>query len=342
MILSLFSYIFKNHLSSLIDLNERLQPVRNRLYANLCELPGLTVLMLGNASHGYTPDLFRNNFLSAAEKMRRIVHFSLHFDCFDQLVEVLADNCGKSVRILDIEHSAMVTDASIPAILSLKNILQLNIFACGHTTEGQARLILGLPHLLHLQRGDFLCDALAWLPWLTQENIQLGIREFFSSESYHFHTVEQMMLVAEVCPMIVKMRFMFSKEHFINFLPLKNFKNLNQLYICAGDFYSDSLIDLLELIGSQLEELDLYAVDELDMKGLAMISIYCPNLIKLGFSQCGFKQTVNELYSSGDDFEIYRRQQEVRQEQPVEEIIQHFQKLSSLKLASQCHGDYAS
>ena len=202
-------------------------------------------------------------------------------------------------------------------------------------------MLLGLPQLSNLKRGDFLCDALEWIDWLTEENVQLGIREFFSSESYHFHTIDQMMMVAKLCPKILKMRFIFSKEHFISFLPLKNFKCLNQLHICAGDFYSDNLIDLLEEIGSQLEDLDLYAVDELDMKGIAMISIYCQNLKKLGFSQCGFKRTVDEIYSEGDEYEMFRRQQEVRQEQPVEELIQHFTKLENLKLASQCHGDYA-
>ena len=325
----------------MIDLDERLQPVRNRLYGSLDKLPGVRVLLLGNASHGYTPDLFKQNFLTAAENMRRIVHFSLHFDCFDQLIHKLAENCSKTIRILDIEHSLMVTDESVSNITKMRNILELNIFACGLSAEGQANLLLGLPQLSNLKRGDFLCDALEWIDWLTEENVQLGIREFFSSESYHFHTIDQMMLVAKLCPMIIKMRFMFSKEHFISFLPLKNFKCLNQLHICAGDFYSDNLIDLLEEIGSQLEDLDLYAVDELDMKGIAMISIYCQNLKKLGFNQCGFKRTVDEIYSEGDEYEIFRRQQEVRQEQPVEELIQQFTKLENLKLASQCHGDYA-
>ena len=329
-------------LYSLVDLEERLQPVRNRLYGKLSSLSGVKVLLLGNASHGYTPDMFKHNFLSAVENMTRIVHFSLHFDCFDELVHRLSENCSQTLRMLDIEHSLMVTDESVQNITKLRNIVELNIFSCGLSTEGQAKVLLGLPQLSNLKRGDFLCDALDWIDWLTdEENIQLGIKEFFSSESYHFHTIDQMMLVAKLCPMIFKMRFMFNKEHFISFLHLKNFKYLNQLHICAGDFYSDNLIDLLEEIGSQLIDLDLYAVDELDMKGIAMISIYCQNLKKLGFSQCGFKRTVDEIYSEGDEYEIFRRQQEARQEQPVEELVQHFTKLESLKLASQCHGDYA-
>ena len=40
----------------------------------------------------------------------------------------------------------------------------------------------------------------------------------------------------------------------------------------------DNLLDLLENVGEKLKDLDLYAVDQLDMKALAMISIYCKNL----------------------------------------------------------------
>ena len=66
---------------------------------------------------------------------------------------------------------------------------------------------------------------------------------------------------------------------------------MSSLNICGGDFYSDKLIDLLEQIGKRqqfwqilntfkfsgerLEELDIYAVGELDMKGVAMLTVYC-------------------------------------------------------------------
>ena len=116
---------------------------------------------------------------------------------------------------------------------------------------------------------------------------------------------------------------------------------MKHLHICAGDFYSDNLLELLEGMGEQLKDLDLYAVDEIDMKAIAMISIYCKNLVSLSFSQCGFKRTVDEIYSEGDDHEMFRREQEMRHKQPVEELVQYFRKLENFKLASQCHGDYA-
>ena len=44
--------------------------------------------------------------------------------------------------------------------------------------------------------------------------------------------------------------------------------------------FLDDLLDLLEEIGDQLLELELYAVEQLDLKAIAMISIYCKNLSK--------------------------------------------------------------
>ena len=41
---------------------------------------------------------------------------------------------------------------------------------------------------------------------------------------------------------------------------------------------SDNLIDLLEAIGLNITHLDFYAVDQIDLKAVAMISIYCRKL----------------------------------------------------------------
>lgn len=116
-------------------------------------------------------------------------------------------------------------------------------------------------------------------------------------------------------------------------------------------------MDLLEDIGENLSDLDLYAVDQLDMKALAMISIYCKKLSKvfiflkmmyskflfllvnLGFSQCGFSPTVDEMFlENGEDRGLRPTQ---RDELPVEQLVQNFEYLQSLKLTSQCSKDYA-
>ena len=47
---------------------------------------------------------------------------------------------------------------------------------------------------------------------------------------------------------------------------------------------ADNLIDLLELAGHNIADLDLYAVDQIDVKAIAMISIYCKQLGNTLFS----------------------------------------------------------
>ena len=97
--------------------------------------------------------------------MRHLVHFSLHFDSFDELVHTLADNCLKTLKVLDVEHSLAVTDDSIGHIGQFARMTDLNIFGCGFSCEGQAKLLLNSPTILNLCRGDFLCDALEWVEW---------------------------------------------------------------------------------------------------------------------------------------------------------------------------------
>ena len=53
-------------------------------------------------------------------------------------------------------------------------------------------------------------------------------------------------------------------------------------------FLIDGLCDLLEQIGHQLKKLSLVHVEEIDWRAIAIITIACPNLIKLGIQNCEF------------------------------------------------------
>ena len=92
------------------------------------------------------------------------------------------------------------------------------------------------------------------------------------------------------------------------------------------------------------------------MKALAMISIYCKklseflhsssvlcmedfSLVNLRFSQCGFSLTVDEMFMDNSEDRGLRPTQ--RDELPVEQLVQNFEFLQSLKLTSQCSKDYA-
>jgi len=270
--------------------------------------------------------------------MNRLRHFSLQCDCFDELLSVLSINCMKTLKILDVENSLLVTDTSVAAIASFQNLVDLNIFGCGMSSEGQAKILMALPRLVALRRGDFLCDALDWIS-CKDGDLYLKITEFSPSEDYRFHTVDQMINTSKLCPNITKMKFLFSKEHCNHFLHLANFSNLSELDIFGGDFYVDKLLDFLEMIGTRLTSLGFFYVDQLDIKALAMISIYCHNLRSLAINYCGFKKTIQELAVLDNEEEVPRPGVQVQM--PVEELVQPFLDLTSLTfLTSDCHEDY--
>ena len=61
-------------------------------------------------------------------------------------------------------------------------------------------------------------------------SLQLGIRGFWASEEYYFHSSEQLLLVARVCPRVETMLFMFKNEE-ARFQDLTAFSCL-QVNIC--------------------------------------------------------------------------------------------------------------
>ena len=79
-------------------------------------------------------------------------------------------NAKRSLRILDIEHSVLISDESVTALSQLSQLTQLSMAKTKLSTEAEAQIILSLPQLLTLPRGDFLCDALGRL--FTVNNLQ--------------------------------------------------------------------------------------------------------------------------------------------------------------------------
>ena len=158
-------------------------------------------------------------------------------------------------------------------------------------------MLLGLPYLKHLDRGDFLADVIEHFDTevmgqeakIIQKVPSLKIQEFWASEEYFFHSEEQMELVGKYCPEIRQMLFMFDKTT-CQLGVLASFPNLEDLDLWGGAFYTDGLCDLLEQIGHRLKKLSLVHIEEFDAKALAIITVTCPNLIKLGLHNCDFEE----------------------------------------------------
>ena len=67
---------------------------------------------------------------------------------------------------------------------------------------------------------------------------------------------------------------------------LSPFRYLQELHNWGGEFYTDKLKDLLELIGKQLKVLYLIHVDQIDLQAVSFISNICGSLTTLGLYNC--------------------------------------------------------
>ena len=65
----------------------------------------------------------------------------------------------------------------VTSLTRLKNLQEMNLFDTKLTDESLATILLALPKLEHLIRGDFLCDALEWIDyWVSNPDLQGRIK----------------------------------------------------------------------------------------------------------------------------------------------------------------------
>jgi hypothetical protein len=93
---------------------------------------------------------------------------------------------------------------------------------------------MGLPKLVSLPRGDFLCDVLGWIDYLEEmEDPIFLIRDFFPSQSYYFHEAWQLELASRMCPFISRMLFIFHETCVPDFLVILQ-KKFKTKYVYVG------------------------------------------------------------------------------------------------------------
>ena len=117
-------------------------------------------------------------------------------------------------------------------ISCFRRLRDINIFqnfstssrTSGLTTAEQCQILVRLKDLVHLRRGDFLCEVLEYLDSRPNlHNVRFKIEEFWPSEEYHFHNENQMCLVKKYCPNIKDAYFMFKRDPSESLSILENF-----------------------------------------------------------------------------------------------------------------------
>ena len=94
--------------------------------------------------------------------------------------------------MLDLERCKYVGgDDCVDSVLAFKQIIDLNLFDTGFDVSQLARILEGSKNSLrHLQRGDFLAEAVEAIA----EGTRLKVEEFWASEDYYFHTRQALLL----------------------------------------------------------------------------------------------------------------------------------------------------
>jgi len=113
---------------------------------------------------------------------------------------------------------------------------------------------------------------------------------------------------------------------------LNTFPNLKHLDLWGGEFYTDGIGSLLQIMGQRLTSLTLTHIEELDDRALVGISVCCPNLVTFGISSCEMVDEVN-IVGEGNDEQIARRLQESNE---TLKIMNAFLDLNVIKIETEC------
>ena len=262
--------------------------MRHVLYNKLHELSGLEVLDLGSGSAGWRTSDIEKIIIGAVSVMKNLVSFILCFDCTDNIILALTQNCSKLQR-LDVTASGSVTDRSIPPLMKCHYLKEIKLFRTSVTIPGYANLLLGHPNLEDLGRYDELGYVM--------EYIRTKIDNFqkpFSLRAFESRNVSanHLYLLVEMCPFITNFS-MLRDERIEDLSILASLNELRELKLLSCSFYTNRVNTLLNLKGSQIISLHLEHVDEIDLSALVCISQSCPEIRSLMFYNCEFLELTN-------------------------------------------------
>ena len=315
--------------------------LRTKIVDRLDSFSQLRVLIISSGSGGQW--MFKSVAKKVANGLRslnKLDTFSCKYDCCFEVIEALAESCSDSLKTLDVENSKFIDDKSLTPISRFLHLEELNIFNTKLSDESKARLLMTLPSLTRLVRGDFLCDALGWVDYLEEmEDPKFLITDFFPSQKYFFHEEWQMEMVSRMCPFINKLFFIYHETCAPNFMILSTFEYLTELCLFGGNFYTDKINELLLVRGRQLRRLNFISVLKMDYRSIATISIHCPALQSLALSNCD----IGDFRLAGDpnsDVEYDRRQAFISMATEAHETVCSMTNMEEVCIYSPCKSIY--
>ncbi|XP_029053554.2 uncharacterized protein LOC114881080 [Osmia bicornis bicornis] len=257
--------------------------IRHVLYNKLHNMTGLEVLDLGSGSAGWKTSDIEKIIVNGVSAMPNLMCFILCFDCTDNIITALAQNC-KKLQTLDATASRSVTERSVDSLLSCKNLKQIKLRRTSMTIPGYANLFLE-----HLNIEDIgRCDEFGYVLELIHQN-KINTKSTFrirTFESRNFD-MEHLYLLVDMCPYITSLCIL-RDERIVDLTILATLDHLKELKLLSCDFYAHGIKTLLEIKGRTIMNLHLEHIDEIDLNALMDISQYCPNIKNLVFYNCEF------------------------------------------------------
>ncbi|KOX78030.1 hypothetical protein WN51_05918 [Melipona quadrifasciata] len=145
--------------------------MRHILYNKLPDMVGLEVLDLGSGSAGWRTSDIEKVIINGITAMPNLVCFILCFDCTDNIIAALAQNC-KKLQKLDVTASKSVTERSIAPLLSCKYLKEIKLCKTSVTVSGYATLFL--EHLNIEDIDDNLCPS-SVAAWFHKYNYNVSL-----------------------------------------------------------------------------------------------------------------------------------------------------------------------
>lgn len=283
-VVSLTEVILNSNLKK-IDFSLWPKIMRYVLYKNLQKLCGLEVLNLGSCTVGWRTNEYDKWITQGILKMRNLKSLCLCFDCTDNIIQIIGDNCTQ-LQSLDITNSRSVTDRSITSLLACSQLREIQLHRTSVTVVGLAQLLVGLTRLQDIGRCDEFGTV---IKYLHQNFPQAGP---FNLKKVHTRdlTTENLRLFVDIFPKIEYVS-LFHDEQISDLTVLTSLENLKELKLLSCAFYGDYLKELLEMRGSNIISLHLEHVEEIDLNALIYISEYCPHLKSLVLYNCDFIDT---------------------------------------------------
>ena len=103
---------------------------------------------MGSGHGGWLSETFCNRFYGTGmEKFDHLVILHFHHDCTDHLLNIIAQNNHKTLKILDFSFSQNVTDSSVPALVQCELLHELDLLGSSLTIEAVTHILLKCKNL---------------------------------------------------------------------------------------------------------------------------------------------------------------------------------------------------